>query len=108
LHHPPYSAGCHGSSRQVRAAFALLFVSYDVHLVLAGHDHDYQRSTPIRGVTYVVSGAGAKTRPTSRASFTAVSWSMRHFLDLDVWSDRLEVSAVGQDGLVYDRFTLQP
>jgi hypothetical protein len=33
---------------------------------------------------------------------------MRHFLDLDVWSDRLEVSAVGQDGLVYDRFTLQP
>ncbi len=107
LHHPPYSAGWHGSARGVRAAFEPLFDRYGVQLVLAGHDHDYQRSVPIDGVTYVVSGAGAKTRPTDRAAFTAVSWSTRHFLDIEVWGDRIEVQAVAHDGLVYDRFVLR-
>lgn len=108
LHHPPYSAGWHGSSENVRAAFEPLFIRYGVQLVLAGHDHDYQRSEPVDGTTYVVSGAGAKTRPTDRASFTAVSWSTQHFVDLQIWPDRLEGQAVAQDGLVYDRFELRP
>lgn len=108
LHHPPYSAGWHGSSDNVRAAFEPLFTRYGVQLVLAGHDHDYQRSEPIDGTTYVVSGAGAKTRPTDRAAFTAVSWSTQHFVDIQIWTDRLEGRAVAQDGLVYDRFVLRP
>ena len=108
LHHPPYSAGSHGSSKSVRAAFEPLLTRYRVQLVLAGHDHDYQRSKPIHGTTYVVSGAGAKTRPTGRASFTAVSWSRQHFVDIQIWRNRLEVQAVAQDGRVYDRFELGP
>lgn len=108
LHHPPYSAGWHGSSGNVRAAFEPLFSRYGVRLVLAGHDHDYQPSEPVDGTTYVVSGAGAKTRPTDRASFTAVSWSTQHFVDLQIWPDCLEGQAVAQDGLVYDRFELRP
>jgi 3',5'-cyclic AMP phosphodiesterase CpdA len=108
LHHPPYSAGWHGSSINVRHAFEPLFERFGVELVLAGHDHDYQRSKPIHGVTYIVSGAGATARPTSRASFTAESWSTQHFIDLEVWCDHLLVQAVGQDGLVYDHATLEP
>jgi hypothetical protein len=108
LHHPPYSAGWHGSAEDVRAAFEPLFTRYRVQLVLAGHDHDYQRSESIDGTTYVVSGAGAKIRPTSRASFTAVSWSTQHFVDLQIWPDRLIGQAVAQDGLAYDRFELRP
>lgn len=108
LHHPPYSAGWHGSDEKVRSAFEPLFNRYGVQLVLAGHDHDYQRSKPINGTTYVVSGAGAKTRPTGRAAFTEVSWSDQHFLDLRVWPDRLDAQVIAQDGRVYDRFTLRP
>ena len=108
LHHPPYSAGWHGSSIDVRQAFQPLLDRFGVTLVLAGHDHDYQRSKPIHGVTYIVSGAGATTRQTNRASFTAASWSTQHFIDLEVWCDHLEVRAVGQDGLVYDHVTLEP
>jgi hypothetical protein len=37
------------------------FNQYGVQLVLAGHDHDYQRSEAINGITYVVSGAGSRT-----------------------------------------------
>ena len=108
LHHPPYSAGWHGSSENVRRALEPLFNQYGVQLVLAGHDHDYQRSEPINGTTYVVSGAGARTRPTDRAPFTAVSWSTQHFVDLQIWPDRLELQAVAQDGLAYDSFELRP
>jgi hypothetical protein len=107
LHHPPYSEGWHGASVDVRRAFEPLFDRYGVDLVLAGHEHDYQRFTPIHGVTYIVSGAGAETRRTSRGPLTAESWSMQHFIDIAVWCDHLEVQAVGQDGLVYDRATLK-
>jgi hypothetical protein len=106
LHPPPYSAGRHGSSTSVRAAFEPLFDEYGVQLVLSGHDHDYQRSEPMAGTAYVVSGAAAKTRPTGQESFTAASWSMRHFLDVSIWADRLELRAIGQDTLVYDSVEL--
>ena len=72
IHHSPYSAGYQGSSTSVRKNFVPLFERYGVQLVLAGHDHDYQRSKPINGVTYVVSGAAAGTRRTGSDSFTAV------------------------------------
>lgn len=108
LHHPPYSAGWHGSSADVRDAFAPLFERYGVQLVLAGHDHDYQRSTTIRGVTYVVSGGAAKLRKTGRADYTAASWSTYHFVDVAVWADNLQLRAIGQDGRVFDTATIAP
>jgi 3',5'-cyclic AMP phosphodiesterase CpdA len=108
LHHPPYSAGYQGSSADVRAVFQPVFERYGVQLVLSGHDHDYQRSTPINGVTYIVSGAGSGTRRTGEEDFTAVSFSWHHFLDVNVFSDRLVVRAVNQDLRVADEFSLTP
>jgi 3',5'-cyclic AMP phosphodiesterase CpdA len=108
LHHPPYSAGYQGSSTEARRAFAPLFERYGVQLVLSGHDHDYQRSKRINGVTYVVSGAAAGTRRTGEESFTAESFSWHHFLDLDIYADRIVGRAVNQDGRVADTFTLEP
>ncbi len=108
LHHPPYSAGYQGSSTDVRAEFSPLFERYGVQLVLSGHDHDYQRSVPLGGVTYVVSGAGAGTRRTGEASFTAVSFSWHHFTDITVFPDRLVVRAVNQELRVADEATILP
>ena len=79
-----------------------------MQLVLAGHDHDYQRSQTIDGVTYVVSGGAAKTRSTSRADFTETAWSTYHFVDLAVWPDRLELRAIDQHGEVFDSVSLTP
>ncbi len=106
MHHPAYSAGRHGSEMSVREAWSPLFAAADVSLVLAGHDHDYQRSTPQDGVTYVVSGGGAKLRPTGREPFTAVSASTLHYLDLLVYDDRLIGRAIDQSGHLVDTFTL--
>ena len=59
-----------------------------------------------QGVTYVVSGAGAKNRPAGSEDFTAVSTDTLHFLDLLVYDDRLTVRAVDQAGRLVDDFTL--
>jgi predicted phosphodiesterase len=106
MHHPAYSAGEHGSTESVQENWEPLFAEHHVPLVLAGHDHDYQRSKPLNGVTYVVSGAGAKLRETGREEFTAVSASVLHYLDLLVYEDRLEARAIDQSGRLVDRFTL--
>jgi 3',5'-cyclic AMP phosphodiesterase CpdA len=108
LHHPPYSGGYHGSDLTAREQFAPLFVRYGVDLVLSGHDHDYQRSVPIDGVTYVVTGAAAALRPTDRADFTAAAWSTNSFVDLAVYADHLDLRAVDQAGRIFDQATLEP
>ena len=106
LHHPPYSGGWHGSDLAARAAFEPLFRRFSVDLVLAGHDHDYQRSRPLGGTTYVVSGAATHLRPTARADFTAAAFSTHHFLDLRVAGDRLHLHAVDQAGRTFDSLAL--
>lgn len=106
LHHPPYSAGYQGSSLANREAFSPLFERYGVQLVLSGHEHDYERSVPINGVTYVVSGGAAETRRTGAEEFTATSISWHHFVDLNVFADHLLVRGVNQSGRVFDQVTI--
>ena len=47
MHKPAFSAGHHGSDEEIQQQWVPLFEQYDVPLVLAGHDHDYQRTKPI-------------------------------------------------------------
>lgn len=106
LHHPPYSAGYQGSSTAAREAFTPIFERFGVQLVLSGHDHDYQRSEAIGGVVYVVTGGAATTRRTGDDDFTATSFSWHHFVDLNVFADRLVVRAVNQDLRVADEASI--
>lgn len=108
LHHPPHSAGYQGSDEEVRRAFVPLFERYGVQLVLSGHDHDYQRSEPIHGVTYVVTGGASSTRRTGEADYTAVSFSWHHFVEIAVLRDNLVVRAVNQDLRVADEAVVDP
>jgi hypothetical protein len=56
MHHPPYSSGAHGSSPELRWPYA----EWGADLVLAGHDHHYER-IEIAGTTYVVNGLGGRS-----------------------------------------------
>jgi 3',5'-cyclic AMP phosphodiesterase CpdA len=107
LHHPPYSAGYQGSDLRAREAFVPVFERGGVQLVLSGHEHDYQRSEVLHGVTYVVTGGASRTRRTGEEDFTAVSFAWQHFVELDVFAERLEGRAVHPDGLVGDRWTIR-
>jgi 3',5'-cyclic AMP phosphodiesterase CpdA len=106
MHRPPYSAGKGGSDIDVRDAWTPLFERFKVPLVLAGHSHTYQRSVPIHGVVYVVSGAGAITQPVGSQRFTQVSASVLHFLDVAVYRDRIQVQAIDHHNELVDRFNV--
>jgi hypothetical protein len=63
FHHPPYSSGGkHGSSTELREIVEPLFLKYGVNVVLAGHEHFYERIKPQKGIYYFISGAGGKLR----------------------------------------------
>ncbi|HEV8297312.1 MAG TPA: metallophosphoesterase [Acidimicrobiales bacterium] len=107
LHHPPYSSGRHGSTYAAQELLVPILVRRQVDLVLSGHDHDYERSHPLDGITYVVSGGGCKRTPVGRQSFTAVAQSILEFLFVHVRGDRMVVSCIQPDGRVADEFELR-
>ena len=116
FHKPPYSSGTvHGSELTVRQAFGPLFEKYGVQMVITGHDHAFERSVPWRAstdrtkqaVTYIVTGgAGAKLYSVRISPWTARSISKNHYMRVNVSGCVLSHEAVGADGVVFDRFTL--
>jgi hypothetical protein len=63
FHHPLYSSGRkHGSNKDIQQRLEPLFVANGVIVVLAGHDHFYERTKPQRGITHYVVGAGGSLR----------------------------------------------
>ncbi|HVK78730.1 MAG TPA: metallophosphoesterase [Kofleriaceae bacterium] len=103
MHKPLYSSGDHGSDGSARKAFEPLFEKHGVQLVLAGHDHHYERVEPQRGVAYFVTGGGGRgTRPTGSSSFTALSQPVIHFLQIEIAGDQLTVHAIDGAGNEFD------
>jgi hypothetical protein len=57
LHHPPYSSGPHGSTPALQWPFA----TWGADVVMAGHDHTYERIMR-DGIVYIVNGLGGGAR----------------------------------------------
>jgi len=109
IHEPPYSSGQHGSSKELREPIEQLAAKYGVELVFAGHDHDYERTKPIRGVTYVVSGsAGAPIRPVRPQWFTATARTEPHYVIVDVEGDRMVLRTINLRGDTFDTVVISP
>lgn len=107
LHRPPYSSGEHGSDLGMRAIVDELAPKYGVEIVLAGHDHDYERTKPIEGVTHIVAAsAGATIRPVSPSDFTAVLRTEPHIVIFDVERDRLVGRTINLQGETFDSFVI--
>jgi 3',5'-cyclic AMP phosphodiesterase CpdA len=102
-HRPPYSSGEHGSSSAFRGQFGPLIEKHHVQLVLAGHDHDYERSQPIAGATYIVTGGGGRgTRPVGSSGFTAFSEDVLHFVQIEIYESELFIHAIDGMGKEFD------
>ena len=75
-HQPKWSSGDHGSSTNKKVLDLWeTAVAYSVPLVLNGHEHSYERTTPFINTTEVIVGTGGKSQdaPTPPApAFTAV------------------------------------
>ncbi|MGN6104779.1 MAG: metallophosphoesterase, partial [Kofleriaceae bacterium] len=108
MHKPLYSSGDHGVDDKAIKIFAPVFEKHGVQLVLAGHDHHYERMKPQRGVNYMVSGGGGRgTRSAGESDFTAFSEEVIHFLQIEVTSDRLIAHAIDAGGKEFDSLVIE-
>jgi hypothetical protein len=108
IHRPPYSSGEHGSAHGIRDLFGPIIEAHGVQLVLSGHEHDYERTVPIDGTTYVVSGGGGRgTRPVGESDFTAFSEAVAHFVQVTVDGDEMRLYAVDATGQTFDFALIQ-
>jgi tartrate-resistant acid phosphatase type 5 len=104
MHHPPYSSSAHGSTPALQWPYA----AWGADLVLAGHDHSYER-IDADGITYIVNGVGgAQTYPIgtlvagSRFSYADGFGAM--LVDADATVMRLRFFGVG--GRLIDETTI--
>ncbi|MDB5101275.1 MAG: metallophosphoesterase [Cyanobacteria bacterium RYN_339] len=109
FHHPPYSSGLHGQEAKNRAWLPPLFSRLGFTAVFTGHDHHYERSLPIGGVTYFVTGGGgAMLYGTQDKPFTDRKAIRHEFLAVSIFEDRMGVLSIDEDGKPLDAAVLTP
>ena len=128
-HHPVYTKGLHGflESATLRL-FPEIAEEYGVDLVISGHDHNYQRTCPIRGAQivdawqepnyvhpngpiYVVTGGGGailygQLLQAPRKALVKVFHSAYHATEVEFSPSQLRIRAVGLDDAVLDDVTI--
>lgn len=117
FHVPMFSSGTHGDNKSLQNQLGPLLEKYKVSLVLQGHDHDYERTNPIKkwnndpnfkGIPYIVTGGGgAGTRSVGSSSYTAKAASEYHYMLCEVQGRTLTSTVKKIDGSVIDTFTVQ-
>ncbi len=107
FHHPPYSSGDrHGSDTRLREVLEPLFIKHNVSVVLAGHDHFYERVKPQKGIVYFVVGSGGQLRKGNidkRSGLTAAGNDQDlAFMVAEINGDEMWFNAVSRLGQVID------
>jgi 3',5'-cyclic AMP phosphodiesterase CpdA len=113
FHHPAWTCGEYRSHPAVVSTWVPVLERYRVRLVLSGHDHNYQRFVPRRGVTYVVhGGGGAQLYPLAHCPSgypRRVRARREHgWLYLSFTNERAVGWTVNFSGRRTDRFTILP
>ena len=106
FHHPLYSSGKqHGSDADLRRFLEPLFLEYGVKVVLAGHEHFYERLKPQKGIYYFISGGSAKLRRDNiaRTNLTAKGFDQdNHFMLMEIDGDTLYYQTISRPGATID------
>jgi hypothetical protein len=111
LHHPLYSsAGRHGSSLPTREVLEPLLVKHGVSVVVAGHDHTYERTKPQKGIVHFVVGASGKLRrgDLRKTAFIAKGYDQDlSFAIMEIAGDELFYEAISRTGATVDSGSLK-
>jgi 2',3'-cyclic-nucleotide 2'-phosphodiesterase (5'-nucleotidase family) len=113
FHQPGWSCSLHDADPGVIARWMPLFRKTAVDLVLAGHNHTYERFAGRDGVPYVTTGGGGATlypsvRSTCRGAGKVVTTkTVHHALRITATRGELTVEAIGTDGTTFDRFSIR-
>ena len=105
LHHGPYSSGPHGGNPRLHLNGVMpIFKEGKVDLILAGHDHAYERGAG-EGIKYLVSGgAGAPLYPKKQGDpSTIVFESVHHFVEVTVSGEKVDIVTRRASGSVLEK-----
>lgn len=120
LHKTMWSSSTnHGSSLTRRAAWGAIIDEHHVDMVVAGHDHIYERTKPMRGelamdspaegtIHIVSGGAGAELHalPSSPTYFSEVAEASHNATVVSIRRDLLVAETFRDDGSVLDEFMI--
>lgn len=106
FHHPLYTSGRYASAaRALRRGLERTLVEGDVDVVLAGHEHFYERIHPQKGIVHFISGAGGALRPDdiARSPLTAAGFDDDcHFVLFEASGPELYFQAISRTGSTVD------
>lgn len=111
LHRPVFTCGRRDLANMMWRRLWVHRAVRDSHVlaVLSGHNHYYDRTRPLDGVTYVVSGGGSNklygTEKPDAATAKFVS-GRNHFGLVDVYRDHVTIRAIDLEGAEFDRFDI--
>lgn len=111
MHRPMVSSRAGSIGRNIYGSLGPLLARNGVQLVLAGHEHGYERSTVLNGTTFMVAGGGGAATygyPGKQPETSAVRGARHHHLQLSFDDTEMVVRAVDDRGAVMDTTTVQP
>jgi 3',5'-cyclic AMP phosphodiesterase CpdA len=106
FHHPLYTSGRYrAGARALRLVLEPILVEGDVDVVLAGHEHLYERLIPQHGISYFTSGgAGSLRRGDLMPSTVHASGFDQdyHFMLMEVTGNELYFQVISRTGVTVD------
>jgi hypothetical protein len=105
VHHSPWSSGPHGgNTKLLEAGVPEMLAAHHVDLLLAGHDHIYERGQ-VGGIKYLISGGGgAPLYPVGHPiAQSRKSESAFHFVEVHATTDAMSIVTHRVDGSILDR-----
>ena len=106
FHHPLYSSGAtHGSADTQRALIEPVLLKHGVNVVIAGHEHFYERLKPQKGVAYFTIGSSAKLREGDLRKSPLTTFgndSDYAFMLAEITGDEMYFQAVTDKGVTID------
>jgi 3',5'-cyclic AMP phosphodiesterase CpdA len=106
FHHPIYTSGRYrAGARALRLALEPILVAGDVDVVLAGHEHVYERVQPQHGISYFTSGGAGSLRRDDLAPSTINARGFDqdfHFMLMEISGRELYFQAISRTGETVD------
>jgi hypothetical protein len=106
FHHPLYTSGRYrAGARALRLTLEPILVDGDVDVVLAGHEHLYERLLPQHGISYFISGGAGSLRKGDLSPSTVHARGFDqdyHFMLMEVTGNQLYFQAISRTGATVD------
>lgn len=119
LHHNVFSSSAHTlddwdrngivDQTELQNLIIPLAKKYGVQIVFTGHDHVFERFTPVEGVHFVTSagGGGGLYSLTRRLPGSAQFWQRYHFTGVTIDKTELKLEAIDTNGTVFDTMSIR-